>query len=1464
MRASGRARTTHVEGRARALPPSPRPECSHLPPSPSPLPLPPSPSTDSVVRIWPTSPLLDESLEGSASLRRPLAALGGTHQAAVHTVRWSTSGALLASGDLDGLVVVWEQRAGRAPPPPALGMSPSDAGSENWGPLSLLKAAGDDVQDVAWSPSDRYLAVARMDGRIHVWRVAGAGAGQQRQGKGAARGAKGGRGGDAGNRLQTRPFLELNGHSGWAQGVAWDPFGRYVASAGNDRTICLWKAGSGDRGADVAPSKAAAGSGGGKPLRKRGRLGASPAAAAAAASSSSSSSSDDIDDEEENDDESGTDNEGRRNAEADDEAAAWAELRSSSAPFRGCESEGDIRRIDWGADGVALVASHAFVAGAFTAPLLARGTLAQGAHLKGHIRPVVAARCSPFLVMRPATEEGGDGLGVGVGDEGGAGAAAAAAVASAGPATFPCYALGSLDGSLSVWRSGRAAAAAPSEGGGAAAGIPADARPLLALHSIFAAPVTDLAWGAAPDAEALGAQRSAAATNPATAAVASAAAATAGAVDDAAGPMPWRDVYAAAAPRSAVPARTPFLLAAGMDGSLVAILFGGNTLGAVATPAAAVAHLAAAYGVASPSLTAPPSLGHALAASERRRRFLQGVGGGGRGQGDLDGESVGGEDEDGDDDPAHASSAAAAVLRVEAADVVLFLARRQVAYGVVAGAGGAGSNLVPALPPPSFVPDVPDAVLKVTAPHLARRISAAAATSRKGRAQSAAAAAAAAALPSKQTETTAAGGRRRIMPVLVPFGGFEPAPPSVAPSAAATSPTSATAAAAVAQSAAVPAMMDVESAAGASAEAPAPIPTRAAPISVQTLSTAQAAGGSAAFASASSSSSSSLFGASSALDLVLSGGVALPAPLLASAPAPGHYSGLGLGLGLGGTDDTAMKQLEARLLREQPGAEMGFGGPSSSSATALPPLLRALPAWARVVDGASAPATKALSWGLSSLRALVRSQRELEERVVERFGGGGRRGDGRHGRRSHSAGGGGASGARAGSKRSRHRRSSSASASHRGFMMMPWGAAWPGWPGAAGAASLGGGSATAPPPPPPSFPFPFAFPPYPFAYPGFPGWDATRAPSAGGATRRVVDGVPVVGGGGKRAEGKGVVGEGGTPGRSGSVQAPSQPQQTAPGGGLVVSPPRPAVSAVGGAQEAPPLLPYPPFQPRVTVGVVDMSAAGGHGEASAAAMAASDPYALMTDGTDAAIGPEEPAHITCDNSAQGGGGEGISSGSGVVMAEAVSSSAALLWRADVGSRATVALAVRVPSSSGSAPTSSGIPDALVALGCADGSVVVLLGSAAGAGAKALPVLKPSSVPVRHLAFRVERAGATSPSSAIHLLAVFCDGRVVQWRLTGAASGGVGAAAAAAAGAAPRYPLRASIVVRTTVVPVLAAGVLLQSVSLSEDLAPSAVVVVRPPTGSPALAGQGSPAGAPSVRPTRVTYTWDADADSWVR
>jgi WD40 repeat protein len=141
--------------------------------------------------------LASGSMDGSvilwdAALGRRKTTLEG-HTATVYSLAISPDGKIVASGSYDGTIKFWDAGSGQE--------------------LASARGHTATVSSLAFSPDGKTLASASWDGTIVLWEPT---TGQQR--------------------------ATLMGHDGWVIGVMFSPDGQTLASAGADRSIRLWQA----------------------------------------------------------------------------------------------------------------------------------------------------------------------------------------------------------------------------------------------------------------------------------------------------------------------------------------------------------------------------------------------------------------------------------------------------------------------------------------------------------------------------------------------------------------------------------------------------------------------------------------------------------------------------------------------------------------------------------------------------------------------------------------------------------------------------------------------------------------------------------------------------------------------------------------------------------------------------------------------------------------------------------------------------------------------------------------------------------------------------------------------------------------------------------------------------------------------------------------------------------------------
>jgi WD40 repeat protein len=160
------------------------------------------------------------------------------HTIYVHSLAFSLNRQLLASGDVDGVIKIWDALDGRAlltlnahrtavhslafsPDSQRLASGGGNGSLKIWdvqsGQLQMhLKEATEILGGIAFSPDGRYVAAASSE---KVIRFRDARTGQQ--------------------------LRVLKGHTGVVRNVCFSPDGRKLASASNDKTLRLWDAGTG-------------------------------------------------------------------------------------------------------------------------------------------------------------------------------------------------------------------------------------------------------------------------------------------------------------------------------------------------------------------------------------------------------------------------------------------------------------------------------------------------------------------------------------------------------------------------------------------------------------------------------------------------------------------------------------------------------------------------------------------------------------------------------------------------------------------------------------------------------------------------------------------------------------------------------------------------------------------------------------------------------------------------------------------------------------------------------------------------------------------------------------------------------------------------------------------------------------------------------------------------------------------
>jgi len=120
--------------------------------------------SDNHVVIWSVtrSPEGDVSLECLCDLTR--------HQKAVNIVRWSPDGKLLASGDDESVIIVWQLKPGDSGCGGGL-FDDDHENKENWVVYKMIRSHLDDVYDLSWSGCGQFLLSGSVDNAAIITNV---------------------------------------------------------------------------------------------------------------------------------------------------------------------------------------------------------------------------------------------------------------------------------------------------------------------------------------------------------------------------------------------------------------------------------------------------------------------------------------------------------------------------------------------------------------------------------------------------------------------------------------------------------------------------------------------------------------------------------------------------------------------------------------------------------------------------------------------------------------------------------------------------------------------------------------------------------------------------------------------------------------------------------------------------------------------------------------------------------------------------------------------------------------------------------------------------------------------------------------------------------------------------------------------------------------------------------------------
>ncbi|KAK0742367.1 TUP1-like enhancer of split-domain-containing protein [Apiosordaria backusii] len=164
---------------------------------------------DGHVRIWSTDSIYNSHVEGYSEPRQ-LCHMSH-HLGTIHSVRFSPNNRYLASGADDRVICIYQLDSrppshastfGTNEPPPI----------ENWKTHKRLVGHDSDVQDLAWSYDNSILVSVGLDSKVVVWS------------------------GHTFEKLKT-----LGVHQSHVKGITFDPANKFFATAGDDRTIKIFR-----------------------------------------------------------------------------------------------------------------------------------------------------------------------------------------------------------------------------------------------------------------------------------------------------------------------------------------------------------------------------------------------------------------------------------------------------------------------------------------------------------------------------------------------------------------------------------------------------------------------------------------------------------------------------------------------------------------------------------------------------------------------------------------------------------------------------------------------------------------------------------------------------------------------------------------------------------------------------------------------------------------------------------------------------------------------------------------------------------------------------------------------------------------------------------------------------------------------------------------------------------------------
>lgn len=182
----------------------------------------PPANTTTTTSLPPTSSLHKHG-SGSSQQHRLLCTLSAHTGSSVLAVRFSTNGQYLASAGDDAVVCIYA-------PATSGGSNMEHSSVEHWTRIKLCRGHALDAVGLAWAPDDSHLVSCSLDSNtpIIVWKLTDL-ANNQRP---------------THSNVLCNPYKILGKgiHTSTVKGVTFDPAGTYLASSGDDPSVCVWRA----------------------------------------------------------------------------------------------------------------------------------------------------------------------------------------------------------------------------------------------------------------------------------------------------------------------------------------------------------------------------------------------------------------------------------------------------------------------------------------------------------------------------------------------------------------------------------------------------------------------------------------------------------------------------------------------------------------------------------------------------------------------------------------------------------------------------------------------------------------------------------------------------------------------------------------------------------------------------------------------------------------------------------------------------------------------------------------------------------------------------------------------------------------------------------------------------------------------------------------------------------------------